>query len=115
MGKKGIIMPLEKMSKSRGNVVTPEEVVYGVRELKEGYEFRSTTGELVDYEEINIYQNPEDHYFYTTTRFGKQPVFLCEKDNSVPAIILWNGMELLQHFNLVDYWENKLKEQKWNS
>lgn len=31
----------EKMSKSRGNVITPEEVVYGVYEMHSGYEFRN--------------------------------------------------------------------------
>lgn len=108
-------MPLEKMSKSRGNVITVDEIVFGVREVNEGYEFRFPTGELVDYTKIDIYRNPEDHLYYTTTRFGKQPVFLHEKDNSVPAIILWEGTELLQHPDLVNYWENKLKEQQWNS
>jgi len=46
------------MSKSRGNVVLPEEVVHGVYTLAPGYEFRDLAGELVDFKFLESGSSP---------------------------------------------------------
>lgn len=89
----------EKMSKSRGNVITPDEVMYGVAELQPGYEFRFFNGVVIDdFKELGVWRNRlNDSMFYTSTRTGKHPVFLHEKGNPVPALLLIDGEECLQH------------------
>jgi len=87
----------EKMSKSRGNVVTVDEVVYGVYEVASGYEFRNALGEIIDYKFWGIWQDKSGTGdFYTSTRTGKQPAFLCEVDGD-PCVLLINGEERSQH------------------
>lgn len=99
----------EKMSKSRGNVVLPEEVVYGVHELHSGYEFRGFLGEVVDYKEIGVWQdNLNTGFFFTATRHGREPVWLCEKDKfdsegkPIPLVLLIEGQEKVQHPDELD-------------
>lgn len=71
----------EKMSKSKGNVVRPEEVVWGVANLDPKYEFRDFDGTIIeDYKKWGIWQDHfSNHCFFTSTRSGKAPVYLCEK------------------------------------
>lgn len=93
----------EKMSKSRGNVITPDEIIYGVAEVQSGYEFRFLDGMVInDFRKLGVWQDkPRDGMFYTSTRIGKQPVFLCQKgDPGVPAILV-NGREVMQHEHLL--------------
>ena len=68
----------EKMAKSKGNVITPDEVIYGVSDLASGYEFRLPQvvkkGEefflvvtsLNDYKEWGVWLDKlKDSMFYT--------------------------------------------------
>jgi hypothetical protein len=90
----------EKMSKSRGNVVLPEEVVYGVLDLDPGYEFRDKYGNIVDWRH-NVWRDKgKSGYFFTATRLGRQPVFLCEKDDPRHCVLLIDGKEREQHPDL---------------
>ena len=69
----------EKMSKSKGNVICPEEVVWGVLRMIPGYEFRNSLNEVVDFKEFGIWRDCSDtNCYFTSTRTGKQPVWLCE-------------------------------------
>jgi valyl-tRNA synthetase len=88
----------EKMSKSRGNVVLPEEVIYGVIELDPGCEFRDKYGNTVDWQN-NVWRDKgKSGFFFTATRFGRQPVFLCEKgDHCVHSVLLIDEQEKEQH------------------
>lgn len=92
----------EKMSKSRGNVTLPEEVVYGVYEVAGGYEFRLAENNLViNPHEYEVWRNrPGDSCFYTSTKHGRQPVFLCQCGNPSPCIFLVDGKEIIQHSRL---------------
>lgn len=102
----------EKMSKSRGNVVLPEEVVYGVCDLDRGFEFRDVNGQVVDWQEINIWRDKlKSGDFFTATRFGRRPVFLHFKDNPVPCMLETDGEERLQHTELWGtYWVTLLEK-----
>ena len=97
-------MKYTKMSKSRGNVVLPEEVVHGVYELDQRYEFRDVKGEVVDWQKLGVWRHHEGSYF-TSTRTGRQPVFLHEKDNPVPCYI-----GCVQHQGLIAYWLRLLEK-----
>jgi valyl-tRNA synthetase len=78
----------EKMSKSKGNVVLPEEVVYGVCDLRPGLEFRDADGQAIDWKKLGVWQDElNTKFFFTATRFGRKPVFLHYKDNHVPALL----------------------------
>ena len=94
------LMPkYEKMSKSRGNVVLPEEVVYGICDLEKGFEFRDIFGQVVDWKVFGVWRDKlKTGYFFTSTRTGRQPVFLYE--DGEPCILLINGEEKVQHSNL---------------
>lgn len=96
----------EKMSKARGNVVTPDEVIFGVAELAHGYEFRHPEGSLLeDYKKWGVWRNNlHDSMFYTSTRTGKSPVFLHEKGNPVPGMLLIDGEERVQHADKTELW-----------
>ena len=94
----------EKMSKSRGNVVLPEEVVYGVLDLDPGYEFRDKYSNIVDWRH-NVWRDKgKSGDFFTATRFGRQPVFLCEKGDPRHCILLIDGQEKEQHPGLPEEW-----------
>ncbi len=80
----------EKMSKSRGNVISPEEVVFGVFELDPNYEFRTELhdGELivVDYKDFGIWQDQiRTGFYFLASKFGKLPAFLHQKRKSSPS------------------------------
>lgn len=115
---RSLMMAWEKMSKSRGNVVLPEEVVYGVCDLAIGFEFRNLRKsglEFVDWTKIGIWQDKGNTgFFYTTTKFGREPVWLCEVNNSNPCVLLINGDEKVQHpdFEEVQYFAYIIKGEK---
>lgn len=90
-----------KMSKSRGNVITPDEVIYGVAYFfEEGYDFRDSWGRVVDYQQMGVWRNKGgDGFYYTSTRTGRQPVFLCTAGE--PCRLLVNGEEVVQHPSLL--------------
>lgn len=93
----------EKMSKSRDNVVLPEEVVRGVCGLAAGYHFRDERGAAVDWEWAGVWR-AEDGY-RTSTRFGRQPVFLHEDGNPVPCLLRFSdGREMVQHGWHREFW-----------
>lgn len=88
----------DKMSKSRGNVVTVDEVIYGVADLDPSCEFRDLSGRVIDYKSLGVWRHRSgDSMFYTSTRTGKRPVFLHQKDNPEPALLLIDGVERIQH------------------
>ena len=68
----------EKMSKSRGNCVTVDMVVYGVAEIDAGYEFRDTDNRVIhDWKRFNIWRDKScGGDFFTGAAFGQIPVFL---------------------------------------
>lgn len=78
----------EKMSKSRGNVVLPQEVVHGVEDIDKGYEFRLVGGELIDHQAWGVWRDKLDTGdFFTSTRYGRQPVYLMEVGNPVAPML----------------------------
>jgi len=81
---------MTKMSKSRGNVVLPEEVVHGVCDLAPGHEFRDRFGRLVDYRTQGVWLQAGRGYL-TSTKFGRKPVFLHVKGETVPVLFLGWG------------------------
>ena len=93
-----------KMSKSRGNVVTIDEVVYGIYKLPHEYGFRDRTGKLVDFKKVGVWRDTDG--YRTSTRDGNRPVFLHEKDNPVPGMM---GSRL-QHPNDFEYWSALLEK-----
>lgn len=95
-------MKLEKMSKSKGNVVEVDEVVYGVASVVEGYEFRDENSELID--AVNRVWRKGNSY-WLCRRYGGRPVFLHYKDEPVPPLI----MGKIQHADLLDYWSKLLQ------
>jgi hypothetical protein len=98
----------EKMSKSRGNVVSPDEVVFGVYELCPGYEFRDPAGRLVDYRQKGVWRSPDG--YRTATRFGAAPVFLHCRNNPVPCLLGFSdGRVQTQHSKFASYWTNLLE------
>ena len=87
-----------KMSKSCGNVVMPEEVVYGVSSVDPAYEFRDESGQVIDYREYGVWRDrPRTSMYFTDTRHGRRPVFLCETGNPEPCVLLIDGEERVQH------------------
>lgn len=97
---------MDQMSKSKGNVVLPEEVVHGVFVLEEGYEFRDLAGHLVDWKLVGVWLQ-SGRGFLTSTKYGRRPVFLHEIDNPVPGSLL--GWETVQHPEEYDYWLSLLE------
>ncbi len=75
ISKKCVVTRREKMSKSRGNVVNPDEVVRGVYRLDPGYEFRDTCGNFVDYKFFGVWFKTGVGY-HTSRKTGNIPVFL---------------------------------------
>ncbi len=78
----------EKMSKSRGNVISPEEVVCGVADLRTGYEFRGLDRRVIqDFKAVGVWCDPATGWYFTAERYGKAPVFLCQTGNPVPPLL----------------------------
>lgn len=89
-----------KMSKSRGSMISLDEVTYRVREVDPGYEFRYLGLRTeIDYENMQVWQDKGgDGFFYTPVRFGRVPVYLHEKGNPVPARLdCGDGVARVQH------------------
>jgi valyl-tRNA synthetase len=96
-----------KMSKSRGNVISPDEVVYDGYWLDNGYEFRDLSGEVANWRKIDIWRRPGQSY-RTTRKFGNHSVFLHEKDNPVPALL----NDDLQHADELEFWAGLLEKHE---
>lgn len=95
----------EKMSKSRGNVVLPEEVVYGVCEVMAGWEFRGPPdGGAIDPVKLGVWRDPVSGLYYTATRHGRQPAFLCMKGEPIPPLLVFGGQEITQHPDFMPFW-----------
>jgi len=97
--------PREKMSKSRGNCVTVDMVVYGVMYLEVGYEFRDAENRVIkNWKQCGIWRNKSgDGFYYTGPAFGERPVFLCKIDEIIPARLLLNEVEVMQHPDLINF------------
>jgi hypothetical protein len=87
----------EKMSKSRGNVVTPDEVTCGVADLDCRMEFRNYRNDPQDYRALGVWRDPVDGNYYTSARTGKHPVWLCRIGIPDVPSIRFNGEERGQH------------------
>lgn len=88
----------EKMSKSRGNSISVDEVVHGVCILDPICEFRFKNGNIIDdFKSLGVWKDPTSNMYFTATRYGKKPVFLHYLGNPEPAKLLINGKEIAQH------------------
>src|SRR3990167_10229920 len=94
----------EKMSKSRGNGVSVDEVISGVSEINCNYEFRDINGYKIDYNKECIW-NAGDYQYFTAKRYGKKPVFLHQKEYLKPCAFVVDGELKFQHVNLKKYWK----------
>lgn len=95
---------MEKMSKSRGNVVWVDEVVFGVIDINDKYEFRNESGFVIkDYKKFGVWRDVHNMCkiakgcYFTTNRCGLQPVFLCQKDNEIPPALQFENTIIIQH------------------
>ena len=96
-----------KMSKSRGNVVTIDEVVRGVSSLEEGLEFRDLNGDVIDWKIKGVWFLEKQGYFTST----KDPVFLHIINNPIP-VLLEPRMDTVQHPEEINFWITLLKGQQ---
>lgn len=109
-------MAKEKMSKSRGNVITVDEVVNGIYEVDSRYEFRDQTNKVIDWKERGVWRDRErTGYYFMSSRYKLQPAFLHCKDNPVPCLLLINSVEQVQHSKLSEFWENLLNKYEESS
>lgn len=77
----------EKMSKSRGNGVTVDEVVAGVAAVAPGYEFCDPSGATIDHRAWEVWRDRSGNgSYFTATRYGKRPVFLKRAGSPVAHI-----------------------------
>lgn len=94
-----------KMSKSKGNVITVDEVVHGVSKVDDEYEFRNINSELID--PVNrAYKVDNSYRLYR--RYGHHPIFLHRKSNPILPLVMGE----LQHANLLNYWRRLLLYQE---
>lgn len=95
---------MEKMSKSRGNVISPDEIIKGVYQLDAGYEFRDFQGQVVDWKKEHVFLQPKVGYW----THKKVPVCLHEVDNPVPVFL--EGWSSSQHPDAMSYWLDLLEK-----
>ena len=93
---------LTKMSKSKGNVITIDEVVRGVHRLPSNFEFRDNRGGLIDWLKLGVWRSPEGYRMGSP--YGKQPVFLHLVGEPVPPLV----MGKVQHPEEEAYWAHLL-------
>ena len=80
----------EKMSKSKNNGISVDEVVYGVAEIDRGYCFIDRQDNVVNHRTTPIYRNQNDGFYYTHHNRGHLPVFLVSiYDKSVLPDVVW--------------------------
>lgn len=85
---------LEKMSKSRGNVITIDEVVHGVSELDPRFVFRYFDGSVASRLD-RVWRAASGSFFC-----HQSPVFLCRREHYAPCAFP-DGM---QHKSNGDLW-----------
>lgn len=104
---KGYTVPIDKivrsqvsskMSKSRGNVVSVDEIVHWVRSLADGFEFRDRQDQLIDWKHRRVWFLDKQGYFVDK----REPVFLHRVGDPVPMLL--SGWSTVQHPNALDYW-----------
>ncbi len=71
-----MVVRYEKMSKSRGNVVSPDDVVFGVHKLAEGWMFFDEHDWFVPANDVRRKSFDGHEYMRTSTR---APVFLWHR------------------------------------
>lgn len=94
-----------KMSKSKGNAISVDEIVTKVRGLAPGYEFLDLGGDLVDWDKRHVWFKIGLGYF---TGQPREAVFLHIVGNPIPAFL--TTMETQQHPECVYFWR-KLVEK----
>lgn len=94
----------EKMSKSKGNVISVDEVVHGVATIDHPYELRLPIAEngtytLIpfDFKKFHVWR--DGPFYFTGNSYGKVPVFLCKKGREDPCQFPYNGGVIEQHEN----------------
>ena len=100
-------MAWEKMSKSRGNVISVDDVVYGVYRVAPGYEFRDLHGLVINPIQ-RVRQDGPDYRYRYMDHLGGAPVFLHLKGEPVPPLI--RGKR--QHPECVKYWRELLEKHE---
>ena len=72
--------------------------------LDDGYEFRDSQGQPVDWKLRRVWRHHERGYL---TR-QKEPVFLHKINDPVPVLLCLNGREVVQHPTEYDFWRRLL-------
>lgn len=99
----------EKMSKSRGNVVLPDEVVGRIFEMHPTYEIRNRNNILVDWRAIGAWRHySADGMFYADSQHGRIPLFLHEIGNPIPCMLEIGDTLRLQHPEDLEFWDTLL-------
>ncbi len=113
---------LVKMSKSSGNAIGVDQVVYMVWGLPDGYEFRDLQGEIVDWKWANVWFDVSSGYrmgqsfngsgnFQMGRRLALSPVFLHLEGWPIPAYLNGRDVDGVQHQQNVVFW-SRLRD-KW--
>lgn len=75
----------EKMSKSRGNVVSIDSMVHRVSSIGRDYEFRDAAGRVVDYDARGVWRMPHEGGYWTEMP-NAEPVWLCRIGVAEPPL-----------------------------
>ena len=90
-----------KMSKSSGNAIGVDEVVYGVASVDDGYEFRTANGTRIaagQVRELGVWRDRAGSGdYFTSERFGKRPVFVHQVGDPEPCLFAVDGGVRSQH------------------
>lgn len=77
----------EKMSKSKGNSISVDEVVRGVAQVAPGFVLHDEHGRVVRPQDVGAWRGLYGMY-YEAARFGGKPLFLnYDDDNPVPPLL----------------------------
>lgn len=93
----------EKMSKSKNNSVSVDEVINMVAEINEEYVFIDQYDNIIQIKQ-NIYRDPNDGFYYTIKKYGKRPLFLVKKSNIniLPDLVFKNTIvNQFEHYNRI--------------
>jgi hypothetical protein len=100
----------EKMSKSKNNSVSVDEVTNCITTVAPGWCFIDRDDNVVDLSVDHVYRNQNDGFFYTQKTKGHRPVFLVERQNMSVLPDLMFGESVVNQF---DHW-NSFKVRKRN-